>query len=102
MTLHIRVADDGRTFSTRPRAALLGDRVVQGAPGEDIELDFAAVLSVSYSFADELLATLASDAACELGVRLINASPEVHRVFSRAAERRSIDSAWLASMPASA
>ncbi len=102
MTFHIRVADDGRTFSTRPRAASLGNRVVQGASGEEIELDFAAVLCVSYSFADELLAILASESDRELAVRLVNTSREVHRVFSRAAERRNIDSTWLSSIPVSA
>lgn len=87
MPVNYRLADHGRTFSTRPRGAELRDEALAAAHGGDVlVLDFADVLSVSYSFADEFVGALAERRASD--VSWVNASPEVERVVGRAVARR--------------
>lgn len=88
MRLDYRLADHGRTFSTRPRAVELRAELLERAgDAETIVVDFDNVLSVSYSFADEFVAHLAQ-AEGGAGVSWVNASPEVSRVVERAVARR--------------
>lgn len=81
-----RLADHGSVFSTRPMGAglrkiLLGSRDV----GEEIEVSFEGVQSVSHSFADEFLGPLilSSDE-----VRITGASPAVDRIIQGVLRRR--------------
>jgi len=88
MPFRFHLADFGSTLSTRPRAIELRETLIQAARDEaEVELDFDGVLSVSYSFADEFVATLAeksADASVTFVVRLTGASSEVERVIDRA------------------
>jgi len=88
MTLIFRLADYGKTFSTRPRAAELRDELI-GSVRDDafVVVDCAGVLSVSYSFADEFAGALAvaqDSGDLAFATDYINATSEVQRVLDRA------------------
>jgi hypothetical protein len=87
-----RLADEGLTFSTRPRGAELRERLLTRAHDADaVELDLDGVLSVSYSFADEFVGPMRDrevlgNLPFELVIR--GASPEVTRVIERVEKKR--------------
>jgi hypothetical protein len=79
----------GQTFATRGRGKELREELLSRmAAVEMIEVDFAGVTNVSYSFADELFGVLMSRTGVVPAVRLVNLEPTVDRVVSDAVGRR--------------
>ena len=80
----------GQTFATRGRGKELREELLSRTGGEEaIEVDFAGVTHVSYSFADEFFGVLMSSTGAGVPtVRLVNVEPAVDRVVSDAIGRR--------------
>jgi anti-anti-sigma regulatory factor len=80
----------GATFATRGRGKELREELLSRMAGEEmIEVDFAGVTNVSYSFADEFFGVLMSCTGAGVPVaRLVNVEPAVDRVVSDAIGRR--------------
>jgi len=102
MSTRMQLSEYGRTFSTRPRGRELRARALSRQENEDLELDFAGVSSVSYSFADEFVAVLVQDAGQSDGfeVRILDAAPAVARVLARALANRGATVTFSTSVPA--
>jgi hypothetical protein len=91
MTLTFQVKEFGRTFATRERGNGLRGELLKLAEGHDVVVvDFDGVMSVSYSFADELVGKLCADEP--IHVELRNLSPRVQEIVDRAVARRAQDS----------
>ena len=87
MTIHLLLAEHGRTFATRGRAMELRERLSKGlTPGEQVIVDFTGVTNVTYSFADELVGKLAAET--DGRVEPINMDPLVASTVASAVERR--------------
>jgi hypothetical protein len=80
----------GQTFATRGRGKELREELLSRMDAEEtIEVDFAGVTNVSYSFADELFGVLMSSTGVGVPtVRLVNVEPTVDRVVRDAVGRR--------------
>jgi anti-anti-sigma regulatory factor len=93
MSFVYRLEEHGRTFSTRPRGVEMREALLlEAEAAEAVELDFAGVLSVSYSFADEFVGALhQAENAEELpfSISITGTSEEVSRVVERAIANRS-------------
>jgi hypothetical protein len=95
--MQFSIAHYGSVFSTRSRGArVLADlRERARADGATcVVVDFAGVRNASYSFADEFVGTLMSDAqhgVLDFTVALENASPQVQRVLDRSLSNRGIN-----------
>lgn len=88
--MQLTLADYGKTLATRQLASRLRGDLLPNS-GDTLVLDFAGVLAVSHSFADELVGQLAETAVEGDGsfeVHVLNASDEVLLVVERACERR--------------
>lgn len=88
--MQLNLADYGKTLATRPLASNLRVDFLSDVH-DDVTLDFAGVLAVSHSFADELVGELAEAALYAGGdwsIHVINASDEVLAVIERACDRR--------------
>ncbi len=100
MPYRYALAQHGSTLATRPFGKRLRTQVIEEATGCDcLELDFSGILSVSHSFADELVAQLAEEAkAGTVGfdVAISGTAPEVEDVVHRALDRRAVKLAQLA------
>jgi STAS-like domain of unknown function (DUF4325) len=99
MSVLVHLSHYGTTFSTRPRGLTLREMVLDQRGTDDIELDFASVTSVSYSFADEFVARLVAQAAPSV-VTIIDAVPAVERVLSRALSNREVTARLTVTAPA--
>jgi hypothetical protein len=92
MTQVFRLAEHGRTFSTRPTGAMLRDALVDASTAADeVTIDFDGVLAISYSFADEFagqLAVWAEAGRVPFTPRFVGATAEVDRVLGRAFQNR--------------
>ena len=90
--LNFVLADHGDAFSTRPRAAELRSAIIRlVGDSSEVCLDFSGVLSVSASFADELVGRLVHDVdegTVPFDVRVAHASPDVERVLRPVVRRR--------------
>lgn len=95
MSYRYALARHGSTLATRPFAEDLRLDLASKAAGHDLlELDFADILNVSSSFADELVATLAEESKegkVDFEIAMLGACPRVEEVVSRALERREAD-----------
>lgn len=94
--MRYRVADHGRVFSTRDRGAhILSDfsAFCAHGSGTDAVLDFADVLSMTPSFADEFIGELlARSARGEIVMpALENLAPAPLRSVERCAHARGVD-----------
>jgi hypothetical protein len=90
MALTFQVNEFGRTFATRERGDALRRELLKLAEGHDVVVvDFDGVMSVSYSFADELVGKLCAEEL--LHVELRNLSPRVQEIVNRAVARRTQD-----------
>lgn len=80
----------GQTFATRGRGKELREELLARMAGEDVvEVDFAGVTNVSYSFADEFFGVLMTSAGADVPTaRLVNVEPTVERVVGDAVGRR--------------
>jgi uncharacterized protein DUF4325 len=65
---------------------LRDELLAQHPEGGELEIDFAGVTNVSYSFADEFVGKLASRESVQL--KLTNMVPSVQRSVDRASARR--------------
>jgi hypothetical protein len=77
--------DFGTSFATRARGRELREGLASAARTGAVEVDFAGVTNVSYSFADEFVGKL-SAAGVELAC--VNMVPAVERSVTRAVGRR--------------
>jgi STAS-like domain of unknown function (DUF4325) len=77
--------DFGTSFATRTRGGEVRDQVVQLANGAAVQVDFAGVTNMSYSFADEFVGKLSADG---VDLEFINMAPAVERSVRRAVARR--------------
>jgi STAS-like domain of unknown function (DUF4325) len=100
MPYHYALTQHGSTLATRPFGKRLRIKITEEATGCDcLELDFSGILSVSHSFADELVAQLAEEAEAEIvgfNVTISRTAPEVEDVVHRALDRRGVKLAQLA------
>jgi hypothetical protein len=80
----------GQTFATRGRGKELREELLARMAGEDaVEVDFAGVTNVSYSFADEFLGVLMTSSGADVPTAsLANVEPAVQRVVRDAIGRR--------------
>jgi hypothetical protein len=99
MPTSYRLADMGRTFSTRPLGAKLREQLLEEAVNAAaVEVDFTEVLSVSYSFADEFVGSMRQqeiEGTLPFKLVIIGASDEVSRVLSRAEAKRIAASGYI-------
>lgn len=87
MPERVRLADHGVTLATRPLGAQIREATLERISDDDlVELDFDGVLSVSYSFADELVGRLVTENPDR--VKVLNASQDVEHVVARVINRR--------------
>lgn len=91
--MRYRLADKGRVFSTRERGArVLADLEAEfgRTHSEPVTIDFAGVVSISYSFADEFVGELNDRAAAGRLPRpqLENVDPRLQRVIDRSLRTR--------------
>lgn len=87
MTIHLLLADHGRTFATRGRAAELREQITaQLAQDRQIVIDFDGVTNITYSFADELVGKLIAES--DAHIEPVNMDPVVQDTVTRAIERR--------------
>lgn len=99
--MRFKLASHGTVFSTRPRGLELGsqlERMAVAAQAQVVEIDFEAVNSMSYSFADEFVGKLAARSAANevhFEIALTNLSEPADRVISGSLERRGLDRAVL-------
>jgi anti-anti-sigma regulatory factor len=78
----------GTSFATRGRGEELRERILTDVDTVDpLVIDLDGVKHVSYSFADELLAKLSTDAG--ITIEIVGASPSVQRTVDEAVRRRS-------------
>lgn len=88
MPVSIQMIDFGSTMATRQRGEELRGKVLEIADeASHLVLDFRGVLSVSSSFADEFIGTLAISES-DREVDVINARDEVQSVIDSVIERR--------------
>lgn len=87
--MHVRLSEIGKTLATRQLASRIRRDVAAGRAHE-VVLDFAGVLAISHSFADEFAAALISpeESGWPSDVQLANTSPRVRRAIDRAVEFR--------------
>jgi hypothetical protein len=100
--MQLSLADHGKTLATRPLGAKLRGGVTSQVD-DLVVLDFAGVLAVSYSFADEFIGRLAEIALRADGgfeIHMLNASDEVLAVIDRAVELRGVAHALKVADPA--
>lgn len=77
----------GTSFATRGRGQELREQILSDAGTADpLVIDLDGVKHVSYSFADELLAKLSTDA--DIDLEIVGASPSVQRTVEDAVRRR--------------
>jgi hypothetical protein len=87
MALEFRLCEFGSAFATRGRAEELRTTLLERLREDDLVIvDFADVMHVTYSFADELVAKLSTG---DTHIETRNMSKPVARVVERALERRS-------------
>lgn len=100
MPYRYALTQHGSTLATRPFGKELRTKLIGEAAGCDcLELDFSGILSVSHSFADELVAQLAEEAkdeAVEFDVAISGTALAVEGVVQRALDRRGVELAQLA------
>jgi len=85
-----RLADYGKTLSTRLRGAKVREALLAQMEGDQVVVDCADVLAISYSFADEFAGKLAQGSADRPSVHLsvAHASPTVAEALETAIGRR--------------
>ncbi len=78
----------GTSFATRGRGQELREQILTDAgTAGPLVIDLDGVKHVSYSFADELLAKLSTNA--DIALEIVGASPNVQRTVDDAIRRRS-------------
>jgi hypothetical protein len=77
--------DFGTSFATRARGREIREDLASAAAKGVVEIDFAGVTNVSYSFADEFVGKLSADG---LELTCVNMAPAVERSVARAVGRR--------------
>lgn len=87
--MHVRLADKGSTFATRPRARSIVRPLPARHGAEPIVLDLAGVQAASPSFLDELFGQLAHKYAT---VIISGSRPELVPLIDRVILRRSLES----------
>lgn len=91
--MEYRLGERALVYSTRDRGARLRAEVlgaIETSPGEPVVLDFAGVLSASYSFLDEFVGKLAQ-AMSPNEPALVNVSPDVAATIENSLRRRGLD-----------
>lgn len=94
--MRYRLADHGLVFSTRDRGSrVLADlrEKMGNAPDVQVQIDFAGIRSVSYSFVDEFVGELmqAIDAADAIVPAFVNVPASAVRTIERSLRRRGVD-----------
>jgi STAS-like domain of unknown function (DUF4325) len=85
-----RLADHGRVFSTRDRGARVGAEICELAKQDgQIVVDLADVISVSYSFVDELVSSLTELIKADR-LEFANVPPQAARTIERSLKRRGL------------
>lgn len=91
--MHVRLAERGLVFSTRDRGARLRDDLLKqlgDLPNASLTFDFDAVISVSYSFIDELIGDL-SERMAPSAPEVVKASPKILRTIEKSLRNRRLD-----------
>lgn len=87
--MHVRLADDGSTFATRPRAQSIVQRLSPSLGIKPLGLDLTGVESASPSFLDELFGQLSARYGA---VTVSGARPELLAKIDRVIARRGLES----------
>jgi hypothetical protein len=100
MSMRFALSDHGQVFSTRSRGATLLALLEQSVDDVGaVQVDFAGVRNISYSFADEFVGELlerASTGRYPCPIVLLNTNTESERVIADSLRRRRLDSTtWL-------
>jgi hypothetical protein len=90
--MQFRLAEHGLVFSTRDRGSRMRAELLEQsaeASGE-VTIDFAGVLSASYSFIDEFIGKLVGLIAPNAPM-VVNASPMITETIKKSLRRRGLD-----------
>lgn len=87
--MHLRLAEDGSTFATRPRAQSIVRRLGPLRGTEPLVLDFDRVEAASPAFLDESFGLLAE---ADSTVSVVGARSDLHPLMDRVIARRGLQS----------